>query len=78
MLQLRNISNNAHTIQHTKSKECKQSTKIKVKCQQKIIQKTATHVRFHIDKQPVEKTTKFKYLQEIITNEDDDLPAVEP
>jgi hypothetical protein len=68
---------NAHTNQHTKSKECIQYTEVKKKRQQEVLQNAATHVRFYIDNQPVAKTTKFKYLGRIITDEDEDLPAVE-
>jgi hypothetical protein len=68
---------NAHTSQHTKSKECIQYTKVKKKRQQEAIQKAATNVRFKIDNQPVAKTKKIKYLVKFITDKDKDLPAVE-
>jgi hypothetical protein len=71
------FQHNAHTRQHPESKECKQYAKVKKKRQKYVIQNAATHVRFHIDNQPVGKTSKFKYLDRIIADKDDDLPAVE-
>jgi hypothetical protein len=41
------------------------------------MQNAATYVRFYIDNQPVKKVSKFKYLGQIITNHDNNLPAVE-
>jgi hypothetical protein len=35
------------------------------------------HVNFHTDNQPVNKVRQFKYLGRIITDDDDNLPAVE-
>jgi hypothetical protein len=41
------------------------------------MQNAAKNVKFHIDNQPVIKVQNFNYLGRIITEDDDDLPAVE-
>jgi hypothetical protein len=50
---------------------------IKKKRRQEVVQKSITSVSFHIDNQPLKKVKQFKYLGRIITEDDNDLPAVE-
>jgi hypothetical protein len=68
---------NVNMEQHKQAKECQQYTESKRKRQQELLQYAAKYVNFHVDNQPVSKVKQFKYLGRIITDDDDNLPAVE-
>jgi hypothetical protein len=65
------------TERHTSSVECRKHTKTKTKRKKEIIQQAAPNVKFLVGQDKITITSSFKYLGRIITNNDDDLPAVE-
>jgi hypothetical protein len=68
---------NALTDRHTSSIECKQHTKTKIKRRKEIIQQAAPTAKFQVVEDTITRTSSFKYLEQIITESYDDLPAVE-
>lgn len=68
---------NAMSQQHQNSEDCKKFTMRMTKRRQEIMQQAAGNVEFYINGQAVKKVSKFKYLGRIITNDDNDLPAVD-
>jgi hypothetical protein len=67
---------NAHTERHTSSLECRHHSKTKTKRKKELIQQAAPNVKFLVEEVPIARTSSFKYLGQIITEKDDDLPAV--
>jgi hypothetical protein len=65
---------NALTERHTSSLECRHHSKTKRKIKKELIQPAASNVKFTVEEVPI--TSSFKYLGQIITEKDDDLPAV--
>jgi hypothetical protein len=63
--------------EYGKTQANKRMSEIKRKIQQELLQYAAKYVNFHIDNQPVSKVKQFKYLGQIITDDDDNLTAVE-
>jgi hypothetical protein len=77
MYKLWDLSENALTERHTSSVECKKHTTTKIKRKKEIIQQAAPNVKFLVGQDKITRTSSFKYLGRIITENDDDLPAVE-
>jgi hypothetical protein len=48
----------------------------KIKRRKELIQQAAPNVKFTVEEEPISRTSSFKYLGQIITENDDDLPAV--
>jgi hypothetical protein len=67
---------NALTERHTSSLECQHHSKTKITRKKEIIQQAAPNVKFTVEEVPTSRTSSFKYLGQIITAKDDDLPAV--
>jgi hypothetical protein len=68
---------NALSEQHTPSLECIHHYLCKIKRRNAILQQAATNVKLKVGKETIRRTSSFKYLGQIITSNDDDLPAVD-
>jgi Reverse transcriptase (RNA-dependent DNA polymerase) len=71
------FQSNAHTPQHKASLECKKGITTKKKKLQETLQTAATHVKFFLGQEQIQKKPQFKYLGRIITEQDIDLAAAE-
>ena len=68
---------NVHTEKHRTSADCKHFQESKMKRKQETMQQSAKSIEFFMGGRQINKVKIFKYLGRMITDEDDDLPAME-
>lgn len=71
------FQNNVNSGQHLASEECKGFAEKRRKRMQEIIQQSAENVDFYVTGEKIKRAKQFKYLGRILSDDDDEIHAVE-